>query len=107
MAQHNEIEFEKEICEHLVANGWLYSPNDTGYDRERALFPADVLGWLAETQPEQLAELVHKEPVSPDALSLARELTAYAIAQGGRDNITVVILDLSNAQIPENTVPNT
>ena len=58
VAQHNEIEFEKEIAEHLSAHGWLYSPNDSGYDRERALFPEDVLGWLAETQPEQLAKVV-------------------------------------------------
>lgn len=58
VAQHNEIEFEKEIAEHLHANGWLYSPNDSGYDRERALFPEDVLGWLADTQPDQLAKVV-------------------------------------------------
>lgn len=24
MALHNEIEFGKEICEHLGSNGWLY-----------------------------------------------------------------------------------
>lgn len=58
MAQHNEIEFEKEFAEHLGAHDWLYSPNDTGYDRERALFPDDVLGWLTDTQPEQLVKVV-------------------------------------------------
>ena len=50
MSLHNEVEFENEICEHLVANGWLYSPNDDGYDRARALFPDDVLAWAQETQ---------------------------------------------------------
>src|SRR5699024_7635624 len=49
---------EKELCEHLAANGWLYSQNDDGYDRERALFPADFFGWLADTQPGQLARVV-------------------------------------------------
>ncbi|WP_050787710.1 type I restriction endonuclease subunit R [Rhodococcus jostii] len=58
MAQHNEIEFEKEIAEYLHAHGWLYSRDDTGYDRERALFPEDVAGWLADTQPEQLDKVV-------------------------------------------------
>ncbi len=58
MAQHNEIEFEKELCDHLAANDWLYSHNDTGYDRERALFPEDFFGWLEDTQPEQLAKVV-------------------------------------------------
>lgn len=50
MSLHNEIEFENEICEHLAANGWLYSPNDDGYDRARALFPDDVLAWVQATQ---------------------------------------------------------
>lgn len=58
MAQHNEIEFERELAEYLAAHGWLYSPNDDGYDRERALFPEDILGWLADTQSEQLAKVV-------------------------------------------------
>lgn len=64
MAQHNEIEFEKEFADHLAAHGWLYSPDDTGYDRERALFPEDVLSWLAETQPQQLEKVV--KPGSKD-----------------------------------------
>ncbi|MER5730152.1 DEAD/DEAH box helicase family protein [Streptomyces sp. NPDC002138] len=50
MADHNEIVFETEICEHLAAHGWLYSADDTGYDRERALFPADLFAWLEATQ---------------------------------------------------------
>lgn len=56
--QHKEIAFEKEIAEHLAAHGWYYSPTDAGYDRQRALFPDDVLGWLADTQPDQLAKVV-------------------------------------------------
>src|SRR5690606_4561933 len=35
--------------------------SDTGYDRERALFPADFFAWLEETQPEQLAKVVKPE----------------------------------------------
>jgi type I restriction enzyme, R subunit len=58
VAQHNEIEFERELAEYLAAHGWLYSLNDDGYDRERALFPEDILGWLADTQPEQLEKVV-------------------------------------------------
>lgn len=56
--QHREIVLETEICEHLSSRGWLYSPTDAGYDRELALFPADVLGWLADSQPEQLDKVV-------------------------------------------------
>lgn len=50
MSDHHEIVFESEICEYLDAHGWLYSPKDTGYDRERALFPEDLFAWLQETQ---------------------------------------------------------
>ncbi|MDP9820334.1 type I restriction endonuclease subunit R [Nocardioides massiliensis] len=50
MAGHHEVAFEAEICEHLQAHGWLYSVDDAGYDRERALFPEDLFAWLGETQ---------------------------------------------------------
>ena len=50
MSDHHEIVFESEICEYLDGHGWLYSPKDTGYDRERALFPEDLFEWLQETQ---------------------------------------------------------
>lgn len=50
MSDHHEIVFESEICEYLDAHGWLYSPKDAGYDRERALFPEDLFAWLHETQ---------------------------------------------------------
>jgi type I restriction enzyme, R subunit len=72
MAQHNEIEFERELAEYLAAHGWLYSANDTGYDRERALFPEDILGWLADTQPEQLAKVV--KPGSGDVAKQQTQL---------------------------------
>lgn len=53
MSLHKEISFETEICEHLAAHGWLYAEGDAaGYDRARALFPADVLAWVQATQPK-------------------------------------------------------
>ena len=61
---HTEIEFETEICEYLAANGWLYSTDSKGYDKERALFPEDVFGWLEDTQPDALAKVV--KAGSPD-----------------------------------------
>jgi hypothetical protein len=67
MGQHNEVQFESELCEHLAANGWLYSPDDAGYDRQRALFPDDVIGWLEATQPDELAKIV-KPSTSPQAV---------------------------------------
>lgn len=54
----HEEAFESELCEHLAANGWLYSPTAAGYDRERALFPKDLFAFLAETQPVELAKVL-------------------------------------------------
>ena len=53
---HQEVVFENELCEYMTAHGWLYSPNDAGYDRERALFPGDLFAWLKETQPKEWAK---------------------------------------------------
>jgi type I restriction enzyme R subunit len=58
MADFNEKPFETEICEHLAAHGWLYSTSSSGYDKARALFPEDVLGWLTDTQPAELAKVI-------------------------------------------------
>ena len=47
MSLHKEISFENEICQHLSQTGWMYTEGDAaGYDRARALFPADVLAWV-------------------------------------------------------------
>jgi type I restriction enzyme, R subunit len=56
---------------NLAAHGWFYSPTDAGYDREQALFPDDVFGWLADTQPEQLAKRV-KPDLTGEALEKAQ-----------------------------------
>jgi type I restriction enzyme R subunit len=71
MTQHHESSFEAEICQHLAENGWLYSPTDAGYDREVALFPEDVLGWLADTQPDQSAKRIKPE-LTGEALDKAQ-----------------------------------
>ncbi|MGP5588131.1 hypothetical protein ACTXO0_15285, partial [Glutamicibacter ardleyensis] len=71
MALHNEIEFENEICDHLASHGWLYSPTDEGYDRERALFPEDVFGWLEDTAPDELAKIL-KPGLNPTMLAKAK-----------------------------------
>lgn len=55
---HLEAVLENEIAAHLAVNGWLYSPTDAGYDRELALFPEDVLGWLEDSQSIEFAKVV-------------------------------------------------
>jgi type I restriction enzyme R subunit len=52
MNLHREIHFETEICDYLAGHGWLYSPDDTGYDRAKALYPPDLIAWVQQTQPQ-------------------------------------------------------
>lgn len=73
MSLHKEIEFENDICAHLAAHGWLYAENDyTGYDRTRALFPADVLAWVQATQPQAWETLTKNNGAAADAVLLDR-----------------------------------
>lgn len=53
-----EEALEVEIAEYLGGHGWLYSPNDDGYDAERAIWSEDVHWWLSETQPDEYAKVV-------------------------------------------------
>lgn len=91
MAQHHESVLEDEICAHLAAIGWEYSPTDAGYDRELALFPEDVFWWLQTTQPKEWEKRV--KPSDPPALQdkaraallqrLGKALSADLRADGG------------------------
>lgn len=66
----NEAAYEAEICAYLADHGWLYSPNDTGYEREHALFPEDIFAWLEDTQPQELEKLrrMHNGDTEPNFL---------------------------------------
>jgi len=77
---HLESVLENEIAEHLAANGWLYSPTDDGYDRELALFPEDVLGWLEDSQPTEFAKVVRAED-SDDQRKAAGDSILHRLAK--------------------------
>ncbi|MDR3368851.1 type I restriction endonuclease [Rhodoferax sp.] len=73
MSLHKEISFESEICQHLATHGWLYSEGDAaGYDRARALFPADVLAWVQATQPKAWDTLVKNHGSKAEETLLTR-----------------------------------
>lgn len=88
---HLESVLENEIADHLAANGWLYSPTDAGYDRELALFPEDVLGWLEDSQPTEFAKVVRpgdtdtQRKAAGDSLlnRLAKSLDLDPLKNGG------------------------
>ncbi|WP_447946230.1 type I restriction endonuclease subunit R [Microbacterium lacticum] len=102
---HLESVLENEIAEHLAANGWLYSPTDAGYDRELALFPEDVLGWLEDSQPTEFAKVVRpadtetqRDAAGRGILSrLAKSLDNDPLKNGG----TIRILHEGFSMVPQ------
>ena len=73
MSIHKEIKFEDEVCEHLSANGWLYAEEDAAdYDHQLALFPADVLAWVQETQGDAWETLAKNHGNAADQTLLNR-----------------------------------
>ena len=60
----------------------------------RLLLCSDGLWNYADT-PERIADLLQQQPAEADAVTTSRALVEYANAQGGRDNITVIIANFS------------
>ncbi len=58
-AQHVERAFETAIEEHLLGHGWRKG-NPDRFDRALALDPAEVVGFIAESQPTTWADLTRQ-----------------------------------------------
>ncbi|MCJ8158650.1 type I restriction endonuclease subunit R [Sphingomonas sp. LaA6.9] len=72
-ALHQEISFESEVCAVLASKGWLYEFGDAqAYDRKRALFPADLVAWVQETQPKAWESLTKLHGASAEGILLDR-----------------------------------
>jgi type I restriction enzyme, R subunit len=55
---HKEVNFEREICQHLASHGWLYSEGDAaGYERQHGVFLPDLLAWIEATQAQSWERL--------------------------------------------------
>jgi type I restriction enzyme R subunit len=70
---HKEISFEDEICAHLAQHGWLYAGGDAAlYDRPRALFAHDLVGWLKATQTAEWETLTKNHGTAAEGVLLDR-----------------------------------
>lgn len=65
MAQYIERAFETAIEEHVLGHGWLKG-NPDHFDRELALDPHHVIGFIADTQPEVWADLQKQHGATVD-----------------------------------------
>ena len=61
----NELPFQNDMIKHLVANGWLLGKPEN-YNRELALYPEDLLGFVQETQDAQWQKFCALYPNNPE-----------------------------------------
>jgi serine/threonine protein phosphatase PrpC len=66
-----------------------FAPSDPG----RLVLCTDGL-WNYVDSPAELGELINALPAGASAAAVARALTDTALARGGRDNITVTVVDV-------------
>ena len=79
MNQTNECAFETYVEEILLTQGGWKSGSNAEWDKERALFPAQVFAFIQETQPKLWAEMKGLHVDGLEALllaSLIKELDA-------------------------------
>jgi type I restriction enzyme R subunit len=67
----NEFTFQNDMIKQLVANGWLLGEPDN-YNRDLALYPEDLLGFVQETQDEQWQKFKALYPNSAEQTFLER-----------------------------------
>lgn len=61
----NERNFQNNMLKHLVAKGWLLGTSEN-YNRELALYPEDLLGFVQDTQPGQWQKFRAHSPGQPN-----------------------------------------
>lgn len=69
-----EYKFQADIIKELLDGGWLLGSPEK-YDRKRALYPEDLLGFIQETQDAQWQKYCKLFPNDPEAKFLDRVVT--------------------------------
>ena len=64
-ADAKESAFQQDIINQMIAGGWLLG-DPAGYDRERALYPADCLEYVKTTQPKTWEKYTQLYPSDPE-----------------------------------------
>ena len=67
----NEFTFQEDMIRQLVSNGWKKG-NPDHYNRELALYPEDLLGFVKETQDAQWQKFCSLYPNNPEEKFLER-----------------------------------
>ncbi len=67
----NEATFQTEMVNHLISNGWLLGKAEH-YNRELALYPEDLLGFVQDTQEAQWQKFCALYPSNAEQKFLER-----------------------------------
>ena len=70
-AKANELTFQNDMITQLQTHGWLLGKAEH-YNRELALYPEDVIGFVKDTQDEQWQKFCALYPVQPEQKFLER-----------------------------------
>ncbi len=65
--KHKERQFQIEIVQHLTSHNWVEG-EASGYDKELALYPADIISYIKSTQPEAYEKMQKREGAKTDAV---------------------------------------
>ncbi|WP_419631561.1 hypothetical protein, partial [Thiolapillus sp.] len=68
--------------DQLKQQGWLEGDHQH-YDRARALYPGDVIGWIQDTQPDAWKKLRRVHGVDAESTVLDRLVKTLASKTGG------------------------
>lgn len=74
MASAKEVAFQNDMIQQLLAKGWLLGKPEH-YNRELALYPDDLLGFVQETQDEQWQKFKALYPNNTETKFLERVAT--------------------------------
>ena len=76
LADPREAQFQQDVVDALAAGGWRVG-EASGYDRERAMYASDVIGYYREAHPDQWQRFAKRNERDPESALLdkvAREL---------------------------------
>ncbi len=79
---HREIHFEDYVVNQLAEAGWLVGDH-AQYDRARALYPEDVIGWIQDSQPEVWEKLSRINGAGTETAVLDRLVKTLDSKSGG------------------------
>jgi type I restriction enzyme R subunit len=109
MPKHTEAAFESAIEASLVAHGGYTSIPSSGYDEARALFPAEVIWFLQDTQKtrwNQLNDMLGERTEATVLDSLVKELADKGTLHVLRHGFKCYGKTLRLAYFPPNTSMN-